>query len=138
VGNNRPYVCPLYDTDFLAQWRVFTAPESAPKSASKKDAWKAYGQTITIRPSHTLMLLCIEEYLCDIHKRKQFQAHLATWYRRAGWEGYLSDAQYRLDHPAPKIVPRPSFKAEPLTPEQLTPKRPWREILAQHNLAKGS
>jgi len=96
-----------YNSDFDAQWRIYKAP----KAASKKDAMKAWTQTASIRPPHDLMLLCIEEYLCDIAKSKIYKAHFASWLRREGWAGYLDDAKYRLEHPAPKVSARRAFKA---------------------------
>lgn len=128
----------VYPSDFDAAWHLLQRAKGAPKSASKKDALKAYFQVRESRPHHALLLLCIEEYLADIAKRKQFQLHSATFFRQAIWEGYLADAQWRLDHPPEKITPRPAFRASDFPDPISKPTRTAAEILASRNPQKGA
>lgn len=122
----KPYY--QYGPDFEEAWRAYRGP----KNQRKLDAHNAWRQVSATRPMQPVMLICIRLYREDIEKQKIAQQHFATFLRGPTWLGYLDDATYRFEHPAPAPKPRekPPY-ARPWTDEEIKPKRPWREILAE-------
>jgi hypothetical protein len=118
-----------YGAEFEQAWKAYRYPR-----CSKLDAFKAWGQTTMARPDKELLIFAIEEYLCDIRKRKQLQLHFATFLRRCMWEPYMDDAKLRkkiADNPELIPKPRRSFCAAIDHPEPTSkPTRTAAQILA--------
>lgn len=119
-----------YSKEFERCWIVYRYAK-----CSKADAYRAWMQTASVRPDTELLIFCIEEYLCDIRKRKQLQLHFATFLRRCMFEAYAEEAKLRkklADHPELIPKPRPAFRASDHdVPNAATKLKPYREIIAE-------
>lgn len=93
-----------YSVEFEAFWKTF----SAPKNASKADAFKAWGQKAKARPSQELMLTAVRAYNEWLAKEQAanrgypHKAHPATWLRGERWEGFLEATDGGSDGPCPR------------------------------------
>lgn len=115
-----------YASDFEIAWRAYSY------TRGKHDAFKAWAQMSSQRPAGPLLLLCIEEYRCELRKTKLSQAYFASWLRGRRWLDHIEDARYRLNNPLPASPVRSYFKASdyPDVPLEHRPKLTAAQIIA--------
>jgi hypothetical protein len=93
-SNIRTHAPPRYSADFDVFWVAY------PKKKSKRDAWKAWQQTVTYRPSLVEVVTKIGR-LCSsldwLRGGGQFIPYPATWLRADGWEDEPAIIQQQPD-----------------------------------------
>lgn len=115
-----------YTQEFERAWECYRYKRC------KDDAFKAWGKMKPQLPDKPLLHLCIDEYLIEMRKLKQHQAHFASWLRARRWLDFIDDAKLRRARIG-VIAVRRAFKASDYDiPIEQRAKRTAAEILADY------